>query len=335
MMISQLGELELINRIMDKRDKLLDNLESEIFASYRDDAALQVNNDIYTVLSSDMLIEHTHFPRGMTYYQMGQKIVTVNVSDILAMNATPESIIISMALPPQMDVESFDSMVDGILSKCIEYNVSLIGGDINENTEIVLSATSTGQVNRDVKLQNGICERNIIAITGNLGSPAAALDLINNPDNNLDQDKCDNIISSILEPDLPIDTARLLRRYPKIVNTMTDITDGLARELGNIKSHNSDNTGFVIYEDKIPYDPYIEVVANTYNKSLYEYLLHFGEEFELLLILDEVEYNKHMDKLSDIYIIGYVTSDNSIKIIDKNNKIHSIQQRGYEHLRKD
>ncbi len=332
MKISQLGEVKLIERIFKKKDKLINQSDNIVLDSYHDDAALQVNTDKYTVLSTDMLIAHSHFPVGMTYYQMGEKIVTVNVSDILACNAKPESILLSMGLPEDLLVSQFDEIIDGVLDKCLEYDVKLIGGDINQNSEIILSATSTGQAGSSIKLQRSIEEDDLVAVTGLLGSPAAALDLLGNSSTSLDDKGKERIISSLLEPDLPVGLSKFFREHPDGITSMTDITDGLAVELGCLSSKN-EGIGFLIYEDKLPYNRDIKRVAGENNKQLNEYLLHFGEEFELLLTLNSNYYEKHAKDLKDIYIIGKVNKTNQIKLLSKNNTIKDIDIRGYEHLK--
>jgi len=330
--ISQLGENELIRILLDKRDSLLDDdMDSLLFESYHDDAALIENDSKYTVLSSDMLIEHSHFPSEMSYFQMGCKIVTVNVSDIISCNATCTSILISMALPPELTLGQYMQLTDGILYKCREYNVRLIGGDINENSEVILSGTAIGVIDNNVKLQNNIQEGNLIAVTGNLGSPAAGLDLLNNDNMDIPDKEKKSIINSILEPNLPMDISQTLKKYPEMITGMTDITDGLAVELGHLSDKNK-NIGFEIYFDKLPYNSYLNVIAEDNNKDILDYLLHFGEEFELLLTLDEDLYEKYESEFEKLFIIGRTTNTDNIILIKDNDK-EFIKVKGYEHLK--
>lgn len=331
-LISELGEKKLIQILLKKRDLMLDDAEKKVKDSYSDDAALIDNSSKYTVISADMLIQHSHFPKTMTPYQMGEKIVTVNVSDILAMNATPTSLLVSMGLPPEMTLEEYESLTDGILDKCREYDITLIGGDLNQNTEIILSGTSVGCVDDKVKLQTDIKENDLIAITGELGGPAAALDLIYNKSDIPENEKM-KVIKTLLEPDLPLHEAKILKKYPDLTTSITDITDGLAVELGHLHDKNS-SIGFEINYDMIPYNKTIEKVAKINNKELTEYLLHFGEEFELLITLDEKEFHKHEDKLKTLHIIGKCNNTGKITMI-KDGTIESIAPRGYEHLKDD
>lgn len=330
--ISEVGEKELIRILLDKRDKKLDFVDEKIIQSYHDDAALIKNSTEYTVVSTDMLIQHSHFPKQMTPYQMGQKVVTVNVSDIIAMNATPESILISVGLPPKMKLTEYYELIEGIIDKCEELNITLIGGDINQNTEIILCGTSIGKIDKNVRLQRDIDENNLIGVSGELGGPAAALDILSE---NIDiaEENRKKIINTLLEPQLPMKTSQILRKYPEITTSITDITDGLAVELGHLQDKNP-NIGFEIYYDKIPYDKNIEEIARSNNKELIEYLLHFGEEFELLLTLNKEEYEKHKDELENIHIIGKTNNSKKITLI-KDNIEEIIPVKGYEHLKDD
>lgn len=328
--ISQVGERELIRFILNKRDKLLADKKSVVYKSYHDDAALIENASKYTVLSTDMLLQHSHFPPNMTYYQMGKKVVTVNVSDIMANNAKATGILISMALPRTMTLNEYDELTDGILDGCMEYDVTLIGGDINENHEIILSATAIGQTSDEVKLQSGIMTGDLVAVTGKLGSPAAGFDLMYN-DMAIPVEVKDNLVESILEPTLPLDTFKLLHEHPDMITSMTDITDGLALELVNLKEKNN-NIGFDLNYNRIPYDEYLKSVAEYNNKDILEYLLHFGEDFQLLLTLDADKYEEYKEIFTDkLFIIGKCVEGGKITLT-MNDKTIPITPKGYEHL---
>ncbi|MBE6485816.1 MAG: thiamine-phosphate kinase [Methanosphaera stadtmanae] len=331
-LISEIGERNLIRILLDKRDSKLKSIHDKIKESYHDDAALVDNSSKYTVISTDMLIQHTHFPKNMTPYQMGEKVVTVNVSDILAMNANPDSILISMGLPPQMTLNEYEELTDGILDKCDEYDINLIGGDINQNTEIILCGTSIGKVNEEFRLQKDINSDNLIAVTGELGSPAAALDLIYG-NNDIPEEEKKEILKTLYEPTLPINESKIFQQFPSLTTSITDITDGLAIELGHLNDKNKD-IGFEIFFDKIPYNKNIEKVAKLNNKDLKDYLLHFGEEFELLITLNDNEYYKHQDKLNNIYVIGKTNSSGKITLI-REDSVEIIPVKGYEHLKDD
>ena len=53
MQIAQLGEKQLIQRLLQKRDDTLNIEDENLIQSYRDDAALCINSCKYSVFSTD------------------------------------------------------------------------------------------------------------------------------------------------------------------------------------------------------------------------------------------------------------------------------------------
>ena len=88
--ISDLGEFGLIEHIT----KSFDNKnKSTIFGVGDDAAVIEYTKDKYRLLSTDMLIEGVHFDLAYTPLKhLGYKAVSVNVSDICAMNGRPTHI---------------------------------------------------------------------------------------------------------------------------------------------------------------------------------------------------------------------------------------------------
>ena len=331
--LDKIKEKQLIQILLKKRNQKTPQLKQEIKTikqSLQDDAALEQNNKDYTVLSTDMLLETTHFPKKMTYYQMGKKTVTVNLSDIIANGAYPKSLLLSMALPKKLKLSQFNELIDGILDQCNKYNTTLIGGDLNTSQEIILSATATGKIDKEeVWLKTPVNENNLICITGKLGSPAAGLEILKNPEKYENIPKKQDIITSILEPEIPYETFKKLKKYPNLVKCCTDITDGLASELKELKDNNP-GYGFDIYEDKIPYNFSIKTISKISKIPLENFLYHFGEEFELLLIIDEKIYENIKNDLN-IYVIGSVNKTGII-YLHKKEKTIKLSTTGYEHF---
>ena len=114
--LSSIGEKALIDRIIDKSESCSDfycKNSNSYSTAIGDDAALTdatIDEDSYLVSSSDMLIQSTHFPDGMSYYQMGFKSVAVNISDIIAMGGEPVGFLLNIAVPKDMFLDDFDEL---------------------------------------------------------------------------------------------------------------------------------------------------------------------------------------------------------------------------------
>ena len=334
--LSDLGEKKLIQRILEKTKKMQYSssfLNDKSLESFSDDAALLDFGENYLVATSDMLFESKHFPKEMKPYQIGKKIVTVNVSDLAAMGAKPIGITISMGLPRNMKVKDFDSLIDGILNACFKYNTPLIGGDTNESDEITLSGTCLGFVKKDkVMMKNGADLGDVVAVTGSIGLAAAGFKYLFKNSNKIkiSEEFKQKIIKHALEPDAPLKIAMELSKSSK-VSSATDITDGLISEIGELISSSSKNIGVTIYLDKLPIPSEVFDLAQILNEDPLDMALCYGEDFELLITVKKGKF-EYLSQNISLHKIGEVNSSGEIKIVYKNGKTNIIKPRGYEHL---
>lgn len=333
--VSDIGEKGLIKRILKKTNKNLidspffDNLSIK---SLNDDAALINFGDNYLVVTSDMLFKSAHFPREMTYIQMGKKVVTVNVSDLAAMGAKPIGIIVSLGLPKDMLLDDFDDLMDGIIDGCSNYNMMLIGGDTNESQELTICGTCLGIVKKEnVLMKDGAKPGDIVALTGPLGLAAAGFEVLFN---NLDiyNGSKEIVLKHALEPKARSKEGILLAETD-FVTSATDITDGLASEIGEIFDASSYGIGITIYEEMIPIENEVLEVAQKTGKEPLDLVLYYGEDFELLLTIQKDEFERINDKIP-LFQIGEVTSSGKIIMVNKDGTQGVLKPHGYEHLTK-
>lgn len=333
--ITDLGEKKLIKRLLSRsqnprvKSLFLNKISIE---SLSDDAALVDIGDNYLVLCSDMLMQSSHFPVEMSFHQIGQKVVTVNVSDLAAMGADAVGIIISMGLTKNMLVEEFDELVEGILDACEKYGMALIGGDTNESSELTLSGTCVGIVKKEnVLMKAGARVGDIVAVTGQLGLAAAGFKIIDNDlFDNLDPTVVKNNIKHALMPEARLKEGKILSKSGA-VSSATDITDGLLSELGELIDANNGKIGMIINQDDLPIPLDVIEVSKITNTDLYYMALSYGEDFELLITISPEDFNDLKSEIP-LYKIGIVDSSGKIKMIDKSGKTKIVTPRGYEHL---
>ncbi|MDI6643891.1 MAG: thiamine-phosphate kinase [Methanobacteriaceae archaeon] len=334
--LSDLGEKRLIQRILKKTKNIQYSssfLNNKSLESLSDDAALLDFGENYLVATADMLFESKHFPKEMNPYQMGKKIVTVNVSDLAAMGAKPIGILISLGLPRDMKLKDFDSLIDGILNACFKYNTPLIGGDTNESDEITLSGTCLGVVEKDkVMMKNSADFEDVVAVTGSIGLAAAGFQyLFKNSDKiKISEEFKKKIIKHALEPEVPLKKAMELSKSGQ-VNSATDITDGLISEIGELVSSSSKNIGITIYQDKLPIPSEVFDIAQIVKEDPLNMALCYGEDFELLITVKKGKFEGLSENIS-LKEIGKVNSSGKIEIVYKDGKTNVITPRGYEHM---
>ena len=297
--VSDIGEKELINYILSKSKDIV-----------ADDTAVTKFSDTNLISTCDMLIASKHFPSRMSYFQMGFKSVTVNVSDLAAMGADPLGFLLSIALPKDLEVEHFKEIIDGVINACNYYNIPLIGGDTNEASEIIISGTALGLCDNPL-LKNTANEGDLLCITGDIGLAALGFNL---NEDNIYTDKSLKPLARLKEGKIIKDAG---------ATSATDITDGLASELYEMKR---DSLGFMIHEDKLEISDEFKEISSKLELDYLELILHVGEDFELVFTVSDVD-----DLDIDFKVIGEVNNSNKIQITLSNGEIKEIDNRGYNH----
>lgn len=340
--ISDIGEKRLIKRLLSQSQKSIPHspffknfFNNNSLKSLEDDAAILTMGDQYLVITSDLLFQPSHFPPEMSPLEMGMKSVVVNLSDLAAMGARPLGIIMSMGLPPDLPLEDFDLLVEGILKTCENYDIALLGGDTNQTDEITLCGTALGMVDREkLLMKSGAREGDLVAVTGTLGSAAAGFEVLLSDElvmDALNLKEKDKILKNALQPIARVEESMKLSENK--ATSCTDITDGLVSEMGEIIAASDQKIGIRFYEDKIPTRPILDVVARISGKNSQEMVLYYGEDFELLFTINPQDFSSLQGEI-EVHAIGEVTSSGRIEMIDKDGKTNILVPRGYEHLHK-
>ena len=299
--VSDIGEKELVKYII-----------SNFKSITPDDTAITPFQDTNLISTTDMLIQSRHFPESMSYYEMGFKAVTVNVSDLAAMGAEPFGFLLAIAMPKDLEVDSFKEIIDGVLEACDHYKIPLIGGDTNEASEIIISGTALGLTDKPL-MKDTYSIGDLIAITGDIGHAALGFEL----------DDYDNIyVKKALKPEARIKEGLILRDF---ATSATDITDGLASELYTIKK---DGYGFMIYEGMLNISDEYKNLAEDLDLDYLDLVFNVGEDFELLFTISK----DNLEKLPiDCIVIGEVTDSDVIELTLENGFVERMKNMGYEH----
>jgi thiamine-monophosphate kinase len=158
-----------------------------------------------------MLLEDIHF--DLTFYplmHLGYKAVSVNVSDIAAMNGMPGQIAVGLGLSNRFSVEAVDKLYEGIRKACEDFKVDLVGGDTTSSRSgLVISISILGAVEKDkVTFRSKVEKGDIICATGDLGGAYVGLQVLErekqeflaNPDMQPDLEKFKYIVERQLKP---------------------------------------------------------------------------------------------------------------------------------------
>ncbi len=312
MLISKLGEFGLIERF-----KKVIKTDSSVIKGPGDDCAvIKFNKDNYLLFSCDMIVQDIDFTLKDAPYLIGRKSLAVTLSDIAACAGLPRYGLISIGMPPNTSVEFLDEVTRGILSLAKKYKINIVGGDISRASKLMLNVSLLGIVEKkNLVLRSGAKIDDIIFVTGALGG---------------------SILGKHLRFTPRIKEARFLVKNFR-VNSMIDISDGLAQDLGHILEQSK--VGATIYEGLIPLSRQARNLADA---------LYMGEDFELLFTLSRTEAKKLMknnlynfkpmalaigSQTIVLQPIGEIVSrKRGLRLIDKSNREKIITPKGFQHF---
>jgi thiamine-monophosphate kinase len=336
--LSSLGEFGLIDRIKEKF--ALKNNTSAL--GIGDDAAVIAAGDESVLVSTDMLVEGIHFDLSyMPLQHLGYKAVAVNVSDIAAMNARPEQIVISLAISNRFSIEAIDALYEGIRAACDNYQVDLVGGDTTASSSgLVISITAIGRaVSSKIVTRSGAKVNDIICVTGDLGAAYMGLQVLErekevfltNPEMQPDLERYEYLVGRQLKPDARMDIIHELAEKGCVPTSMIDISDGLASELLHLSTHSK--LGVKIFEEKIPIDHMTFETAIEFKIDPITSALNGGEDYELLFTISQSDFEK-VKNHPDIHFIGHMHDQpNQNVMITKQQTVVPISAQGWNHFK--
>jgi thiamine-monophosphate kinase len=208
------------------------------------------------VVTQDALVEGVHFRLDwISWRDLGWRAAAVNLSDLAASGATPDGLVVSLALPADTALEDVLELYEGVA----ETGVSVIGGDTSRAERITLSVTALGRSER-VPGRGGARPGDRLVVTGPLGAAGAAFRE-----------------GRYVRPPLRLAEGRALAAH---ATAMLDVSDGLAVDAHHIAQRSG--CRLVIDLDRVPLAP---------GACLDD--LGFGEDYELLAAVSDPPTRHH------------------------------------------
>ena len=310
--LSEIGEFGLIRRLT---ENIVIKNESTLKGVGDDCAVLDFKNK-KIVVTTDLLTEGVHF--NLMYVplvHLGYKAVTVNLSDVYAMNATPRQITVSIAVSAKMSVEALDELYSGIYLACERYGVDLVGGDTTSSlTGLTISVTAIGEAEEEeLVYRNGAKDTDLLCVTGDLGGAYMGLQLLErenevfkvNPKMVPQFTGYDYILERQLKPEARKDMLSVFRELGVKPTSMIDISDGLSSEILHLCTQSQ--VGCRLYEDRLLYDNQTKKMAAELNINPLVAALNGGEDYELLFTIPVADHYKILNH-PDISVIGHITN---------------------------
>lgn len=241
----------------------------------QDDAALlRPRPGTELVLAADAIVENVHFLPDDPPYDIGRKLLRVNLSDLAAMGAAPRGYLMTVAVPRGRGDAFFAAFAAGLAADQAEFGIRLLGGDTTAIAgPLALSLTVVGEVEEGTALRRaGARPGDGVFVTGTIGDGALGLlarrGEIADPDHHLAG-----------RYRLPRPRLGLVLRG--LATAAIDVSDGLLQDAGHICR--ASGVAMEIARDRVPLSP----AARAHCPSLLELCLTGGDDYELLFTMPD------------------------------------------------
>ena len=214
------------------------------------------------IYSTDTFFEDVHFKKEwLSYYEIGQKAMLVNISDAIAMNAKPVQALLSIAMPKDIKPLYMEELSKGIIDTAREFKIDIIGGDTIASNKLDISITIISKTKKPI-FRKPIKKGYYIAYTGTLGSVKKDLD-------KLLRGKKVGKNSKFRKPLL---RKEFMKKASRHIKAVMDVSDGLFDDLKKLSKLNK--IGFKFFTE----------IPKRVGCS--------GEEYELLFAFDKRDLKK-------------------------------------------
>jgi thiamine-monophosphate kinase len=270
-----------------------------------DDAAvLPYKGKESLLFAADTIIESRHFTKkSLSPYYIGRKAVAVNISDIAAMGGEPLYAVVNLGIE-KLDRAFISKLYKGIGDIAKKYNIKIVGGDTVKSRYLFLAVAMVAKVkNSNITTRSGAKEGDNIYVTGTIGGAT---------------------LSSKHYKFTPrLRDALWLGRNFKI-NSMIDVTDGLAIDLSRICK--ASDKGAVLEKSSMPFSSRV----SSFKKALEE-----GEDFELLFTASSImNIPKYIPESGlKVTLIGNIVGNKRGVFIRDSKKVKSLKIKGYDHFK--
>lgn len=298
-----------------------------------DAAAFTASRGCLSLLTTDTLIENTHFSSAYSSFEeVGMKAVAVNLSDIAAMGGCPRSFLISLGVPAHVGLSDLKQLYRGIAKACLPSDLALIGGNTTRTSgPFFIALTLHGEVlKKQMIRRSGAKPGDALYVTGTLGDAAAGLECLQAGEIKGNR----RLIQAHKIPQARTTEGQVIAKAG-IASAMIDISDGLSADLNHLMMQS--RVGAELTLAQIPLSPALKRYSRQNKKSALDFALFGGEDYELLFTVPP----KREKNVSQLIESGLIQVTQIGRILSKKEGLlgrepsgdrRKITARGFDHF---
>lgn len=295
-----------------------------------DDAALvKAPTGLMLAVTTDLLVEGTHFLPGADARRLGHKALAVNLSDLAAMGADPRWFLLALAVP-DADEAWLGAFAEGMFALAEAHAVELVGGDTTRGLRTI-GITAIGTLPPGYALRRDTAtageELWLSGATGDaaLGLAHARGRVV------LDAEAARHCLARLETPEPRVALGKKLRG---LAGAAIDVSDGLLADLGHVVDQSQ--VGAEVDYERLPRSVALRSCSDRALAD--DCLLAGGDDYELLFTAPEAR-RAEVEAAGaaagvEVTRIGRIVDGGAeVRLLDARRQPIEVTRRGYDHFR--
>ncbi len=239
-----------------------------------DAAALRVPRGRVAVVSTDSLVEGTHFLSDSPPGRIGAAAANVSLSDVAAKGARPAALLLALIVPPGTPRRWAEDLVRGADRAGAAGGAPLVGGDTKPGPVRTVVSTVLGWGRADrLSPRSGARPGDILVTTGTVGRGGLAARRLSRSSKDTTSRRKALVDLLAIHP-----RVREGQELAKYAHALLDTSDGLADSSGLLAK--ASGCRVTVVEARLPLAPGLRAVART--PADRRALAFYGGDYELL-----------------------------------------------------
>jgi thiamine-monophosphate kinase len=281
-----------------------------------DDAAVLAAPDGRVVVTTDVLVEDTHFRRAWSSAEdVGHKVAAKNFADIAAMGAVPTALLVGFGAPPDLPLAWVDGLTAGLREAAGALGAEVVGGDVVKSGSVIVAGTALGDLQGRAPVRlDGAEAGDVVAFAGRLGWAAAGFAVLGRGFRSPVQ-----VVAAHRRPDPPYAAGPAAAGAG--ARSMTDVSDGLVADLSTIAQASGVRIDLTAAALAVP--PKLAEVGAALNVDPLHWILTGGDDYALV-----ATFPAGTALPADWTVIGTVSPGEGVRVDGRR-----WPQGGHEHFR--
>jgi thiamine-monophosphate kinase len=296
-----------------------------------DDAAILERDRGLLAVTTDMLVEGVDFLADETPEAIGRRAVSVNLSDLAAMGAAPEALVLAIGFRGRRGPEFPLAITRAAAERAADFGARVVGGDLSEAPATVVTVALWGRPAGRPLTRAGARVGDDVWISGFPGRAAAGLRIARRgtPPSAAERD----LVAAYRDPEPRVALGVALAREG-IATAAIDVSDGVGVDAGRVAR--ASESRIVLERSRLPVSEALEACAAREGEDPVAWLLAGGDDYELLFTArpsDRVRVEAGADAAGvPVTRVGRVEAGQGAMLQDASGE-RSVEEFGFDHLR--